>query len=875
MKFFIIDGSSYCYRAYHALPSLINSKGQPTGAVYGFVAMLRKLLEQNPDYLAVCFDLKEPTFRHKRYANYKVHRPPMPDELVSQLELIKGALSAFRIPVFAVAGYEADDLLATFASRWAGEKIEAYLVTGDKDMLQIVSPHIMIYNEDEICTPDKVRERYEVDPERIPEVLALMGDSADNIPGVPGIGEKTAIELLKKFGSLDGIYADLDKIQKKNLRENLSKYKEQVEESLGLLRVVKDVPIDVKIEDLKLSSPDDKKLFEIYRELEFKSLLKELPAIEKLDAVVCDLTADDNEGRFYEELNRTKEMVLYFAVSAEGERALAMSVEKGVAFYLRFASAERPGNELFAAEQYSNPRLWERLKVVLEDEAVKKNCHDLKSLKLSLSGSGVELKGLYLDTMLTAYLIDPGKAEYGLDELGLDYFGCRLETGKKKTGVSSKDIPGYAGKACHLIFKLKDILLKELQAKELDNLYFNVELPLASVLCRMEEKGVKLNVEELMRQSGSMEKKLNLLTKEIYEIAGAEFNINSPKQLSQVLFEKLKLPVLKRTKTGISTDVEVLEKLARQHALPAVLLKYRELSKLKSTYIDALPELVRSKDGRLHTTFNQAGTATGRLSSSNPNLQNIPVKTEDGRIIRRAFVSDGREWLILSADYSQIELRILAHLSGDADLKEAFQNGRDIHVYTASLIHKVDEDKVTQAMRSIAKTVNFGIIYGMSPYGLARDLDMPVEEAQIFINSYFDRYPGVEQFLKGTVLEARGKGYVTTMLGRRRYIPQINSNDNNIRQFSERIAVNTPIQGSAADMIKVAMVEIDKRLAKENSKASLILQVHDELVLDVPKEEIEDVIKIVRTGMKEAISLSVPVEVNIKAGDNWLDLKEA
>jgi DNA polymerase-1 len=471
--------------------------------------------------------------------------------------------------------------------------------------------------------------------------------------------------------------------------------------------------------------------------------------------------------------------------------------------------------------------------------------------------------------MLASYLIDPGKSEYALDDLGLDYFGCRL-----KPGASLKESGQNAANACHLIFKLKEKLEAELVERSLNGLYFQVELPLTDVLAGMESKGVKLDVEELSRQSEALSGRLNSLTKEIYEIAGCEFNINSPKQLSQVLFEKLKLPVLKRTKTGASTDVQVLEKLAERHALPAVLLKYRELSKLKSTYIDALPRMVSPGDGRLHTTFNQAGTVTGRLSSSNPNLQNIPIKTEEGRVIRRAFVAGGPGWLLVSADYSQIELRILAHLSGDVNLNEAFRNGRDIHTDTASLIYKVAEEKVTKDMRSAAKTVNFGIIYGMSPYGLAQGLNISVEDAQVFIQSYFERYPGVQKFLDGMIAEVREKGYATTILQRRRYVPQINSQDNTLRQFSERVAINTPVQGSAADMIKVAMINVQRRLRQENLKTALILQVHDELVLDVLEEALQKVKEIVSAEMKGAFKLSVPVEVNIKVGKNWLDLKD-
>lgn len=880
-RLFLIDGNSFCYRAFYAIRSLSNSKGMPTNAVYGFVTMLNKLVKDNkPDMLAVAFDLKGPTFRHEKYEEYKIHRKPMPDDLASQMDYIKKAVQAYNIPIYEIQGYEADDVLATLASKAEARDIDVFIVTGDKDALQLVGPHIKVastHKEGLIYDKSKIEEVYGVTPDRIVDLMSLMGDATDNIPGVPGIGEKTAVELIKEFGSLDNLLKNVDKVKGESKKKTLKENEKLAHLSRELAVLDTDVPIKIDFDDLKVKPPDQSSLAELFKELEFKSLLREFTPKGKLDSKY-ELVQDAKRfEKLAAELAEVSEFAFDFETTSEDPvRAdlvgLSFSWKTGHAYYV-------PVNKYFDVDT-----VVKALKPVFENKKIQKIGQNIKYEYIVLSKYGVRLRGIHFDTMVASYLLNPSKLSHGLDDISIDYLNHKMTTpieeliGKGKSAITMdrvdvEKVSNYCCEDSDVTFRLKEVLSKELSGKDLDKLFYKVEMPLVEVLADMEINGISIDTGYLGKLSGEMEKKLDKLTKHIYEIAGEEFNINSPKQLSHILFEKLKLPIIKKTKTGISTDESVLMKLAGKHKLPKALIEYRELSKLKSTYVDSLPELVNPDTGRVHTSFNQTVTATGRLSSSDPNLQNIPIRTEEGRKIRKAFVpAEGN--ILLSADYSQIELRVLAHLSGDRHLIKAFRDGLDIHTFTASLVMGIKEKEVTEAMRGMAKTVNFGIIYGMSPYGLSQSLEIEVDKAKEFIDAYFERYPDVKKYLDGLIAEAREKGFVTTILGRRRYIPEINSSDVRVKQFAERTALNTPIQGSAADIIKVAMIAIQEKLEK-GFGSKMILQVHDELVFDVIKKEEEDIMKIVRAGMEDVIKLDVPVTAHIETGNNWLEMSPA
>jgi len=880
-RLFLIDGNSFCYRAYYAIRNLANSKGQPTNAIYGFVTMLNKLVkDEKPDYLGVTFDLKGPTFRHKKFEEYKITRKPMPDELISQMPLIKEVLKAYNMPIFELQGYEADDILATVAKKATSVGIDTFIVTGDKDALQLVNDHIKVYNthkEGLIFDADKVREVFKVDPERIIDLIALMGDSSDNIPGVTGIGEKTAVGLLSEFGSLEGLFKNLDKVTSESKRELLKKYKGQAEMSRDLAVLDCAVPIDVDFEALKLKAPDAGRLASLFKEFEFKALMEQVIERKELKADYRLLEKKDFAG-FLKRLSGQNTFAFDFETTSSDPLQASLV---GVSFCWEEAKAEYID---FRSEGLEVDSILEALRPIFEDESVRKIGQNIKYEKLVLANYGIELKGVYFDTMVASYLLNPSKANHNLGAISLEYLNHKMVDitdligkGKAQTTMDKIDkerVCRYCCEDSDVTFRLRNILEGQLRQKDLMPLFQDVEMPLVGVLSRIELNGVSLDVEYLKGVSDKTQKKLDSLTSDIYEIAGCEFNINSPKQLQEILFVKLKLPPVKKTKTGMSTDEEVLRRLAQMHSLPKALLEYRELAKLKSTYLDALPKLINPNTNRVHTSFNQTVTSTGRLSSSDPNLQNIPIKTEAGRRIRKAFVPKDSASYILSADYSQIDLRILAHLSKDETLVDAFKEDLDIHGHTASLIFGVEEKDVSDTQRSQAKTVNFGIIYGMSAYGLSRDLGIEVGKAQEFINSYFERYPKVKAFMEECIEKARAEGFVTTILNRRRYMPEINSENINIRNFAERTAINTPIQGSAADLIKVAMIEIQKDLEKNKFKSIMIMQVHDELVFEVPKAELKKLAGLVKDRMENIMKLSVPVKVNMSVGKNWLELEE-
>ncbi|OIO34334.1 MAG: DNA polymerase I [Candidatus Omnitrophica bacterium CG1_02_40_15] len=898
-KLFLIDGNSYCYRAFYAIKELSNSKGRPTNAVYGFILMLKKLMEkEKPAYLAVAFDLKGPTFRHKQFEDYKAHRKPMPDDLVSQIGLIKETISGYNIPIFEKQGFEADDILATIAKKISQQGIDVYIVTGDKDMLQIVDKNIKVYSAHKdglIYDNEMVRERFSgLGPENITDFIALAGDAADNIPGVRGIGEKTAIELIKEFGSMDNIYKNLDKIRSEPRRKMLSEQEDSARISKELAMVDLNVPIEIDIAGMAVKSPDSEKLLVIFKELEFKNFARDITSCDSdvhKEARYKTITSLIDFKNFIRELKGKSEFVLDTETTSEQPMeaklvGISFCWKEGEAYYVALGST--PNHSLrsgtghgLKAEGVDLEMAIKELKPILEDEKIKKIGQNIKYDKLVLLNYGIQLKGISYDTMIASYLLNPSRMSHGLDTIAFEYLDHKMTSidellgaGKKRVTMDMVDIEKVSMYSCEdsdVTMRLKNIFEKEIFKKELETLFDNIELPLVDVLSDMEKNGIKIDVDFLKEASSEMEIELSGLVKDIYQIAGEEFNINSPKQLSRILFEKLGLPIVKKTKTGASTDVEVLEKLSSLHSLPKELLRYRELSKLKSTYVDALPELINKKTGRLHTSFNQAVTATGRLSSSNPNLQNIPIKTEEGRKIRKAFIGEKGNF-IMSADYSQIELRMLAHLSKDPELIAAFEKDRDVHSHTASLIFGVDEKEVTPEMRSNAKTVNFGIIYGISAFGLSKSLGIDPGSAQQFIDSYFERYPAVRVYMEDKIEEARSAGYVTTLFNRRRYIPEIKTGGMRERQQAERIAINTPVQGSAADLIKIAMINIYRVMKKENLKSLMTLQVHDELVFEVPRDELDKMKELVKEEMEGAVKLLVPIKVSVQYGKNWLEM---
>jgi len=801
--------------------------------------MLNKILKcRNPEFLGVCFDVSRDTFRQKKFAEYKINRPPMPDGLISQIPLIKELISAYGISVLEKEGFEADDIIATMHKIAKENGFKVFIVSQDKDILQLVDDNTCVFSpyKEEGITYDiqKVVERYSVKPAQIPDIIALMGDDVDNIPGVSGIGEKTAIKLIKKFTSVENLFGHINEIGSEKIeraiKDNIEKIK--LNKQLALLDTDMDLRFD--LEKLRVGKPDYKELFRLFKRLEFKKLLKDLPidkdSQENIETPV--LTDIDRLGSEIEEL----------VIFGDTPRSLV--------FY--------SGGKFFSLGNLS-----EDVKKMLASEKIKKIGHDLKKIKVFLAREKIVLDGLYFDTMIADYLLNPSRADYDLGTIYWEHFSnaSLLQSLNAAQGVN-------------IIVKLKPILEKELKDKSLFSLFKDIEMPLASVLAEMELSGIRLDVELLSKVSREIEERLSGLIEDIYEISGCQFNINSPKQLREVLFDKLKLPVIKKTKTGPSTDEEVLRALAGEHKLPAILLEYRQLMKLKTTYVDTLPGLIDPSTGRVHTSFNQTATETGRLSSTNPNLQNIPVKTDIGAKIRQAIISFGEDCYLLSCDYSQIELRILAHLSGDENLLTAFKEGKDIHRITASLIYGIDENDITVSMREIAKRVNFGIVYGLTSYGLSRDLGISLEEAQNFIDAYFLRYPRVKDYIEEQISRAKKDGFVTTILARRRYIPDINNKNQAIRQFAQRQAVNTPIQGSASDLIKLAMINIHRHIKNEGLKTEMLLQIHDELVFNVPEYELKDFIDLARDKMENVLRLDVPIRVSIKKGRNWLEMEE-
>lgn len=813
--------------------------------------ILNKILkEDKPDYVVCCFDVSRDTFRKARYKDYKINRPQIPDELSAQMGFIKEIISAYNIEICELEGYEADDLIATLAKRAVKEKgLNVVIVSSDKDILQLVNDKIKVFDpkkdkEGLIYDGEQVKAKYGLNPEQMIDFFALTGDTTDNIPGAIGIGEKTAEVLIKEFGSIDNLIQNAQNIKSARLKEIISNNIANIRLSYDLVKLSDDLKIDFDLEKLRFKKPDYDRLYGLFRKLEFNSLLKTLPENEykEMDTKVKFEHLEDGKKKKDALVRiRDKKELLFIIDKAEDiERIYFLS-----------------GEHFYSLNLTDDSELCS----VLLDPEIKKISHNIKEAKISLSKKAIDINGFYFDTMLAAYLVDSAIPKFSLSELAFRFSEQRFSE-----NISAQD-------RLSIILKLTNILKDKIKDNRQEELFYKLDMPLALVLASMEINGVKVDVDSLRAISKELEARLAELIEEIYCLnEGQEFNINSPKQLAGVLFDKLKLPIIKRTKTGISTDEEVLEKLSKDHKLPRLILEYRQLTKLKNTYVDTLPALINPETKRIHATFDQVGTETGRLSSSNPNLQNIPARGPVAGLIRKSFIAE-EENLLVSADYSQIELRVLAHFSQDETLIHAFKNDLDIHRYTASIIFQVEEDLVSDEMREIAKRINFGIVYGMSSFGLSKDLNIPQEEAKVFIDSYFLRYPKVKKFIDEQIKEARSAGSVKTILGRIRCLPGINSKNNSLRTFAERQAVNSPIQGSAADIIKLAMIEIDKLIKDKMLLAKMIMQIHDELVFEVSKTDSSSLIASIRDKMENVYKLIVPLKVNIKKGKNWQEME--
>ncbi len=882
---YLVDGNSYIHRAYHAIRDLSNSKGLPTNAIFGFTNMILKLVEEKkPKYLAIVFDTKGPTFRHQLYDQYKATRPPMPEDLVVQLPYIKRILQALNVKMLEKEGYEADDIIGTLARLGEEKNFFVVMVSGDKDFRQIISPQTSMWDsmKNRVTDYETFREEYGLEPAQIIDLMGLSGDSSDNIPGVPGVGEKTAAALIEEFDSLENVFQHLEEIKKKRVKENLENYRSDAILSKKLVTIDRYVPIDEDIIDLKIREPNREELAEIFRELEFRELWDQFAmrkGSSEKDYLLC--LSEEDLRTLLEEIKQ-KGMVSIDTETTSRDPlqaelvGISFSYEEDKAYYLPITH-----QYLGAPKQLSSSKALKMLKGILEDEKIAKIEQNIKYDAMVLKCHGVDLKGIYFDTMIASYIINPGIKQHNLDYLAQHYLNHKMITykdvvgkGKSELNFSQIDVErakDYSCEDAEITLRLMSILESQLESDKNQELFYSMEMRLLPVLMDMELAGIKIDTAFFKKMSINFAGQIREIQQKVYEEAGMEFNMNSPKQLGYVLFEKLQLPVQKKTsKTkAYSTDVKVLKKLASSNfAMPRLLLQYRTLSKLKSTYLDALVKIVNRSTGRIHTSYNQTVTATGRLSSSNPNLQNIPIRGEEGREIRKGFVAEDGH-LLLSADYSQVELRVFAHYSGDKAFMEAFRREEDIHSRTASEILGVRIDEITQEMRRIAKAINFGIIYGMGAQKLSEELGIDHKTAKNYIDSYYERYEGVARYREEMIATARQKGYVTTLFNRRRYLPEINHDKKRVRAEAERMAINTPIQGTAADLIKKAMINIHARLKREEFKTRMLLQVHDELVFEVPEDEIDIIRPIIQSEMEGVYELSVPLKVDINKGRNW------
>ncbi len=881
---YLVDGSAYIYRAYHAITPLTNSKGLATHATLGFInTLLRVIREKSPTYMAVAFDVKGPTFRHQIYNDYKANRPTMPDDLSCQIPYIHALVAAHNIPILKEEGVEADDLIASAARVLGKQGHEVIVVSGDKDLLQLVAGGITAWEpmKDVIMDQEFIRKKYDIAPELLLDFFALIGDKSDNIPGVAGVGPKTAAKLLAEHGSLDNLLANLDRLKKSKLKENLIANKEMALLSRTLIDLKDDLNVPQSLTAYEVGQPDISELQRLYKELEFNKLLKETGPAEQFDQnsfqrlkTVAELTEIAAELATSPFVVLDTETTSLDPLDAELV-GISLTISPDKAWYIPIG--HRDDHDSLVAEQLDLGDVKKHLAPLFADEGIAKIGHNIKYDLRILAHHDMNLGGPLFDTMIASYLLEPGRRSHSLDDLSLEILDRGMTSYAEVTAKDKRpNAFAYVGldQACD--YSCEDVAATLLLWKELHpqlekigcwQLFTDVEMALVPILAEMEENGILTDVEILKKLSGEFAILINDLERSIHELAGEKFNINSPKQLGTILFEKLELPQGKKTKTGYSTDVKVLENLAAYHDLPAAVLNYRSLTKLKSTYVDALQEQIHPKTGRIHTSYNQSVAATGRLSSSNPNLQNIPIRSEEGQRIRAAFVAPAGQ-SFLAADYSQIDLRVLAHYSQDEALLKAFNNGQDIHNQTAAEIFRVSPLLITSQMRRVAKSINFGIVYGMSAFGLSNQLRISRKEAQTFIDRYFDIYKGVRAYMEDMVAQAKEDGYVTTLLGRRRNLPEINSSNKTRREFAERTAINSPIQGTAADIIKLATIKSHQVLLQKKMAAKLLLQIHDELVFEVPDPEFTKTAALVKEAMESVLKLDVPLLVNISQGVN-------
>ncbi len=915
-KFVVIDAMALAYKAYFAFINrpLVSGKGEPTSAVYGFVNQLIKIMEDNrPDYIAVAFDSKEKTFRHEKYEAYKSSRQAMPDDMIPQIDRIKQIIETLNIPIYIMPRYEADDIIGTLVKEAEKQNLVSMVITPDKDYNQLVTDKVKILkpgkSTDEVVVYDvqKVKEEFGFEPVRMIDYLALVGDSSDDIPGVPGIGPKSATPLIQKYGPVEEIYNHIDEIEKVGIKNKLIENKESAIISKELATIHCKVPIEINFEDAKLEKPDFDTLRIIFLELEFKTLYTRLLNLyEKSASNEIEDLREENISTF------DKDKVKYYLIKDVKEaKALAAKLEKqelfvfdtetdsldvltlnlaGVSFCCKTGEAyyvatnpAYPDGGFFKEEINDRLDLNEFVKIfkpAFENKKIKKVCQNGKFDIAVLRSKGINVENFYFDTMLASYIIDPDQ-KHGMDELSEKYLNYRpiplsdlIGAKKDPSKIFEVDVnllSDYSAEDSDITYRLYDVLRKELDKNNLNKVAYDVEFPLAPVLEEMERQGVKVDVDSLKALSSDLQVLMDNYSQKIFELAGENFNINSPQQLQKILFDKLGLKTGKKTKTGYSTDARSLEALRGEHEIIEIILDYRQVSKLKSTYADSLPNLIHKNTGRIHTSFNQTVASTGRLSSIDPNLQNIPIRSELGKEIRKAFVPRDKDYVLISADYSQIELRILASICKDKGLTTAFENGEDIHRSTAALVFMVKPEEVTADMRRKAKEVNFGILYGIGPFGLKTRLGVTQSHAKEIIETYFNTFKNVKNYMDESVIKAKEKGYAETLLGRRRFLRNINSSNRVVRQFEERVAINMPIQGTAADMIKLAMINIHNKLNKMKTRTRMVLQVHDELLFDAHKDEVDDLLPIIKDLMENALPMEIPITVETGIGDNWLD----
>lgn len=912
-KFVIIDAMALAYKAYFAFISrpLITTKGEPTSAVYGFITQLLKVIEeQKPDYIAVAFDSKEKTFRHDIYENYKASREKMPDDMIPQIDRIKNIIEALNIPLYILPKYEADDIIGTAVKLAEKKGLKSYVITPDKDYNQMITKNTFIVrsnkssNDITIYDEKKMLEEFGFSPKQMIDYLALVGDSSDDIPGVAGIGPKGATELIKKFGTIENIYKNIKKIEKAGIKNKLETNKNNAILSKELATIHCDVPIKFDFDKTKFTTPNFDLLRPIFLELEFSKLYNRLLSVygqeqnEEVSSEKSKVEFDKKKANYQliTELKEAQKLadklkkssLFVFDTETDGLNYLdlniagvSFSTKAGEGFFIPLNPLKNKVNlfsrkldDRIAVENFVNI-----FKSIFEDEKIKKVCQNGKYDIGVLRSIGINTTNFYFDTMVASYILDPDQ-KHGMDALAEKYLNYKTISiseiiGDKKDptkifDVELEELKNYASEDADVTYKLYEVLKKELKKEGLKDIAYKVDFPLVPVLEDIEREGINVNKKTLSDLSIELQKLLKILTKDIYKFTGIEFNINSPKQLQEILFDKLGLPPTKKTKTGYSTDARSLENLKGQHDIIELLIDYRQTSKLKSTYTDALPTMINPKTGRIHTTLNQVAASTGRLASNNPNLQNIPIRTERGKEIRKAFVARDKNHVILSADYSQIELRIMASICGDEGLLRAFRNGEDIHKSTASLVFMIKPEDVTDDMRRKAKEVNFGILYGIGPFGLSIRLGITQKHAKEIIETYFNTFKKVKNYMQDTVAQAKEKGYAETILGRRRYLKNINSSNRVVRQFEERVAINMPIQGTAADMIKLAMIKIHNELNKRKTKTKMILQVHDELLFDAHKDEVDELLPLIKKLMENAMPMDVPILVDTGTGDNWL-----